>query len=645
MRARTWAAASLTGLACLACPPGRALDLEPLQSGLDYHSFANVEQFVITRLQLDVRVDPKDKVLRAVAGLSLKRLDPGATELVLDTRDLDIQGVAQKAQGVLGATAKSETTWVSRPFHFERKDPVLGQALVIELPPSGKTTELVRIEYETAPGAPGLTWVDAAHTAGGSRPIFYTRSEPIGARSWIPLQDSPQMRLTVVATVHTPPDVIALMGAGNDPKVKRNGEYAFAQSDPVPPHLLTLVVGDFRFAATGARTGVYAEKPLLKASAAEFADTELLLRAQEGLFGPMAAKRQDIVVLTKDFPVGGFETAELAAVSPTLLAGDKALVGGIAHELAHGWAGVRAGHATWRDAWIEEAICSYVESRSMATIYGERSDQFDRAQKYLALRAELAGTAPAEQALALDLRGRPPDEAFRPVVYGKGLLLFEDLEARFGRARVDALLHSYIDSFGGRSATTEQFVDFLRESLIDRAPGSMSRARLDGWVFGAAIPDGAALPPADALVGVDAAREDWVGGRLATKDLAARIPASAERRYFLDSLSEPMTAARLAEVDQAFGLSRAPDAELEARWFALTIRQGYQPAQARLERYLESVGRAKLIIPLYDELMKTPAGAVQARRVYALARGRYHPAVAAAIDAIVDNPPENDDDQ
>jgi len=32
-------------------------DLEPIQSGLDYHSFANVEQFRVTRLELDLRVE------------------------------------------------------------------------------------------------------------------------------------------------------------------------------------------------------------------------------------------------------------------------------------------------------------------------------------------------------------------------------------------------------------------------------------------------------------------------------------------------------------------------------------------------------------------------------------------------------------
>jgi len=133
-----------------------AADLTPLQSGLDYHSFANVDEFRVTHLELDLRVDPFFKTLRGVAALQVRRLDPNATELILDTRDLNISDVTIKAQDVLGATSKSETTWVSRPFHFEKKDPILGQALVIELPPSKRSTVLVRIDYETSPTAPAL---------------------------------------------------------------------------------------------------------------------------------------------------------------------------------------------------------------------------------------------------------------------------------------------------------------------------------------------------------------------------------------------------------------------------------------------------------------------------------------------------------
>ena len=116
-------------------PSAAATDLAPIQPGLDYHSFANIEQFRVTHLELDLRVDFTNKVLFGAVALEIKRLDPRATELVLDTRDLDVRDVEEKAANVLGATAKSQTTWVSRPFHFDKADPILGSPLVIELAP------------------------------------------------------------------------------------------------------------------------------------------------------------------------------------------------------------------------------------------------------------------------------------------------------------------------------------------------------------------------------------------------------------------------------------------------------------------------------------------------------------------------------
>src|SRR5580698_3300840 len=152
--ARPHAAVAALALACSS--RGAAADLEPLQPSLDYHSFANVEQFRVTRVELNLRVDFHNKVLFGAAALEVKRLDPRATQLVLDTRDLDIRDVSERPSNVLGALSKAETTWVSRPFHLDKADPILGSPLVIELPPLKKSTETIRIDYVTSPGSAAL---------------------------------------------------------------------------------------------------------------------------------------------------------------------------------------------------------------------------------------------------------------------------------------------------------------------------------------------------------------------------------------------------------------------------------------------------------------------------------------------------------
>jgi len=64
-------------------------------------------------------------------------------------------------------------------------------------------------------------------------------------------------------------------------------------------------------------------------------------------------------------------------------------------------------------------------------------------------------------------------------------------------------------------------------------------------------------------------------------------------------------------------LTRSQNAEIEHSWLVLVIRNDYQPSYARLEQYLTTVGRRKLIAPLYVELMKSPSGSAFAQRVYA----------------------------
>ena len=50
---------------------------------------------------------------------------------------------------------------------------------------------------------------------------------------------------------------------------------------------------------------------------------------------------------------------------------------------------------------------------------------------------------------------------------------------------------------------------------------------------------------------------------------------------------------------------------------------GEEGEAAALEQYLTTIGRRKLIVPLYRELAKTPEGLAFAQRVYAAAKPMY----------------------
>ena len=561
-------------------------DLAPLQSGLDYHSFANIEQFRVTHVELDLRVDFHNKVLFGEAALEVKRLDPNATELVLDTHGLDIRDVSERPTNVIGALSKSETTWVSRPFHVDKADPILGSPLVIELPPHKRSTQTIKIEYVTSPDAASLHWLDDAQTAGKHHPLMYTLSAPIGARGWIPLQDSALARVTYAAVIHTDDDVLAVMSARNDPEVKHNGNYAFVNRDAIPPSRIALAVGDLRFKATGPRTGVYAEKPLLADAAKEFADTESLLKAAETLFGPYRFERCDLVVLPPPFPLAEVGNPRAPFISSTVVTGDRSEESVVARAVAQAWAGDLVSAATPRDAWIDAGLAVYMQNLLVREVYGDTRATADRVLAERSVREDLAQLTRPDQALAVDQRDRDPAVP-RSAADEKGGLLFTFLDGKFGRERFDAFLQGYFDHFAFKSITTEEFLGYLKENLLDRFPGIVSASQVEAWVEEPGLPQDAPLLAVHRYESVDATRSAWLAGKIPAKKLDTRGWVTPQWTYFLDGMPGPLRRDQLADLDQAFGFTRSANAEIASSWFVLVIKSAYQPSYARLEEFLE----------------------------------------------------------
>ena len=140
----------------------------------------------------------------------------------------------------------------------------------------------------------------------------------------------------------------------------------------VAPYMIAIAVGDLAFKSLGPRTGVWTEPAMLDRAAAELADTEKMVEAAEKLYGPYRWGRYDMLVLPPSFPFGGMENPTLTFLTPTFIAGDKSLVGLVAHELAHSWSGNLVTNATWADSWLNEGFTSYFENRIMEAIYGPK---------------------------------------------------------------------------------------------------------------------------------------------------------------------------------------------------------------------------------------------------------------------------------
>jgi len=596
---------------------------EPLDVGRDYHSYANTADFRTEQLLLDLNVDFSRRVIEGTVELQLRRLT-GATELVLDTRDLDIVQVETDAE---------HGSWTAATFRVGERDAILGSPLRIAMP---ATADRVRIRYATRPTASGLQWVTPEQTAGRKHPFLYSQSQAIHARSWIPLQDTPLVRSTYEARIRTPRDLFAVMSAMNRPDAARDGDYAFRMPQPVPAYLIALAVGDIRFRPVGERTGIYAERPMIKGAAYEFEEAERMVAACERLFGPYRWGRYDMLVLPPSFPYGGMENPRLTFLTPTSVVGDRSGVSLIAHELAHSWSGNLVTNATWRDFWLNEGTTTYLTYRIMDEVYGVKRGAMERVLGQQDLVESFSEVAKGgDKALAYDVRGRDPDEVFSSIPYQRGQLLLSYLEEKFGRAKFDAFLRGWFDDHAFQSRTTEDFIAYLDAKLLTPNPGIVSRAKIDEWIYAAAMPADAVYAQSDTFAKVDAQRADWLAGKLSARKLRTQSWTPHEWQHFLDNMPATVTGAQLAELDHQFALTREPNAYIAMSWFRQAIRAGHAPAMPAAERFLLTVGRMRFINPLYRELAKTPEGRAIAQRVFDKARPTYHPIAQAGVERIL----------
>ncbi|HEY4575700.1 MAG TPA: M1 family metallopeptidase [Thermoanaerobaculia bacterium] len=586
----------------------------------DPHTFAHPEEVAVEHLALDLTVDFSRRQLTGRASLRLHNT-AGATRLVLDTRDLDVRKVTLD-------DGRTEAR-----FRLGDEVKLLGRPLEIEIAP---TTTWVNVDYSTRPEAAALQWL-TPEQAGSPSPFLYTQSESILARTWVPCQDTPGVRMTYEATIHAPRGLLALMSAENPTGKSADGVYRFKMPQRIPSYLLALAVGDLEFRPLGPISGVYALPTVVERAAWELADTPKMIAAAEQLYGRYRWGRYDVLILPASYPYGGMENPRLTFATPTVLAGDRSLVSLIAHELAHSWSGNLVTNATWNDFWLNEGFTTYFEGRIMEAVYGR--PYFDMLA-VLGRQAlddaiqEIGGPDKPDTRLLLDIAGRDPDEVTGDVAYEKGALFLRTLEAGVGREKFDAFLRAYFDTFAFQSMDSVRFVQYLKQNLLGGEEAPAKRLQIDAWVFQPGIPSNAVKPRSEAFAVVDKAVQAFDAGTPAAQ-LDTTNWTTHHWVHFLQTLPDALDAQKMADLDAAFHFSQTGNAEILDAWLLKVVNSKYEPAYPELERFLMTVGRRKYIQPLYAAMAKTPEGAERALRIYEKARPGYHSVSQGSIDEVL----------
>jgi leukotriene-A4 hydrolase len=580
---------------------------------VDVYTYSEPEKVTTRHLSLDLTVDFATSQLRGRATLFIENRGSTRT-LMLDSYDLEIERVLLD-----GTTA---TTWsLGEPS-------AIGRSLTIAIEP---TTRFVTIDYATSASGsqlphsfgPALTWSAPQQTFGGEKPYLFSFNAPIGARSWMPIQDTPTVRMTYDATLRVPRGLLALMSAADNPIATNDtGIYVFHMPYRIPAYLIALAVGRLEFRAFDERTGVYAEPELIDEAAWELQSLPEMLEVAEDIAGPFPFARHDVLLMPLTFFAKGMEHPMLNFIKATGAVeghhpenpAPKELV---AHELAHAWAGDATTLANWNDVWLDEGAASYLAHRILEELQPAELTELAWADDLDRYTTHLNRSNPATTILHRQVEH--PIAGFDLTGYVKGALFLRTIEDHVGRESFDRFLRRYFQSYEWRWVDDRAFVTLFRETVQPTA-SLEAELRLDEWLYAPRLASNVTAPETSAIRTRAQQRANAFNAGTPIAQLNPGSWTNTEIALFLQ-LAPTQVRARMAEVDAALALS-ARDTPPQT-WLAYTILARYEPGLAAVDRVLLRGAPYTWISPLYAQLRGVDSN--HARSLFESGRENYYP--------------------
>ncbi len=586
---------------------------------LDPHSYFDTNHPRTRHWELEWRISFTRHQIEGSVTLFLE--NPSGGLMDLDTKGLTIRAVHSDKGNPI-------------PFELADGEPILGQRLRMNLEDG---TESIQINYVTSPEAIALQWFEPEMTLGKRQPFMYSQCQAIHARTIVPCQDTPRVRVTYRAVVTVPEEITPVMSAGPAGQIRDvpagARAFRFAMPQPIPPYLLAVAAGDLECRDLSPRARVWAEPKMVEKAAYEFGEVEQMIETAEKMFGPYEWDRYDMLVLPPSFPYGGMENPRLTFLTPTLLAGDRSLVNVVSHELAHSWTGNLVTNATMDHFWLNEGFTTWAERRILDALHGEKATALRWAigQKALDESVDRFGADSPLTKLRTDLLGVDPDDAFSSIPYEKGARLVCVIERHVGRERFDQFMKKYIGNFRFTSITTEEFIDFLEKEL----PGTAAAVQANAWLYQTGMPDNAPIFKSERLDELTTIASAFAKGARPTPEQTGAWDPD-ELLVFLQHLPRELDHDSLAWLDQTFDLTRRGNYEILVEWLTIAAGSRYAVVFDRVKEVLLEVGRMKYLRPLYAALGRHPETSALAKEIYAKGKPSYHALSRRVIESTME---------
>eukprot|EP00696_Hemimastix_kukwesjijk_P013821 gnl/Hemi2/27646_TR9135_c0_g1_i1.p1 gnl/Hemi2/27646_TR9135_c0_g1~~gnl/Hemi2/27646_TR9135_c0_g1_i1.p1 ORF type:complete len:635 (+),score=190.18 gnl/Hemi2/27646_TR9135_c0_g1_i1:43-1947(+) len=580
-------------------------------------SYTNGRAISTASLHIVWTVDFAAQALRGHVDLCCRACRDNVTELILDTRTLAVSNVVDVATGA------------DLKFTLLAEHEVFGAALVITLaaPLASGGQAAVRVFYSTSPASSAIQWLQPSQTAGKTHPYMFTQCQAIHARSLLPCQDTPSIKVTYTAQVSVPAPsgaagpnpLVALMSALSEPATPEDATatdvsvFRFSQPVPTPSYLIALAVGALESRDLGPRTKLWSEKEMVERGAWEFSETDKFIRAGEDLLGPYVWGRYDLLLLPPSFPYGGMENPCLTFITPTCLAGDRSLTNVVAHEIAHSWTGNLVGCCSWEHFWLNEGFTVFVERRILESVISEEFARFhaDIGLTDLKESVDHFGHNAPFTALVPKLAGQDPDDAFSSVPYEKGFNFLYYLQGLVGGpAAFNSFLRAYVERYARVAISSSDFKSFFLDFFSTRCPAeSLQAIDWEAWLYGTGFlphTPNFHTPMAEACTQL---ANKWLSDSDAVQSGDVAGWSTAQIVLFLEKLTAQQDTwaslkTAIPKMDSLYNLSASHNAEVRLRWQTLSIAAGHAAIIPHVEAFLGEQGRMKFVRPLYRALLK-----------------------------------------
>lgn len=385
----------------------------------------------------------------------------------LDRLSFDLLGLTVESASIDGV-----------PVNVERTEDKLRLLPATTLPANSEVT--VMVEYS---GSPTLTTSDTRIGPIGWFDIGSSTSvaigEPVGARTWFPVNDHPSDKATYTFTIDVAEPLVGVANGSLTVDETSDGrrQTTWEMRQPMASYLATVSVGDYVLVSSdsAALTGVEVKDAVPNRLTAvfdgDFGLTDEMVDVFSELFGPYPFDEYGVLIVDAEF---GFalETQGRSLFSASSVDGDGSIERIVAHELAHQWFGNHVSPATWRDIWLNEGFASYAEDLWM---------EFGRDASGDALESRLLERASGS--LVPAPRDPGAEGLFDRSVYRRGAITLHALRLEVGDAEFFDILQTWVTRFGGGVASTDDFI-----ALSEELSGDELDAFFDGWLGDGPLP-------------------------------------------------------------------------------------------------------------------------------------------------------------